>query len=99
MGYRYSKIEIEDVGTFTVAKPVADLLFYVTGQRDGCKAEVARLRAEIERIRTALGGYPDSDLAALAETLNVRNVAAEDEVARQRAGLSWPAFLSRLVEE
>ena len=44
------------------------------------RAEAAE--AYIERIRTALGGYPDSDLVSLAETLNVRNVAAEDEIVR-----------------
>ena len=49
---------------------------------DEVTARAEAAEAYIERIRTALDGYPDSDLASLAETLNVRNVAAEAEVAR-----------------
>lgn len=40
--------------------------------------------AEVERIRTALGGYPDSDLVSLATTLNARNEALEAENERLR---------------
>jgi len=58
-------------------------------------AEVDRLitRAEaaeayIERIRQAMGGYADSDLASLAETLKKRDDALEAEVERLRAALT-----------
>lgn len=48
---------------------------------------VVFLRAEaaesyIERIRVALGGYVDSDLALLAKTLDARNATLEGEVLR-----------------
>ena len=40
--------------------------------RNELGAQIHRARvaeAELERIRVAMGGYPDSDLASLAETL------------------------------
>lgn len=46
--------------------------------------ELARAEAYIERIRQAMGGYRDSDLASLAETLNARNAALEAENASLR---------------
>lgn len=39
--------------------------------------EIKRLREEIERIRKAMGGHPDSDLVSLATTLNVQARSAE----------------------
>jgi len=44
----------------------------------GLVARVAALEAENERIRAAMGGYPDSDLASLATTLKARDVRAEE---------------------
>lgn len=42
------------------------------------------MAAYIERIRVALGGYKDSDLADLATTLKTRNDALEAEIERLR---------------
>jgi chromosome segregation ATPase len=66
------------------------------------EAEVARLTTDIstticerddamayvDMIRTALGGYGDSNLASLAETLRKRNDALEVEVERLREALA-----------
>ena len=38
---------------------------------------VAKMRAELEKIRVALRGYSDSDLVSLAETTQTRLTAAE----------------------
>jgi len=45
-------------------------------------AELARAESYIERIRVALGGNVDSDLALLAKTLDARNATLEGEVLR-----------------
>ena len=47
-------------------------------EANSARAEAAE--AYIERIRVALGGYKDSDLASLAETLNARNAALSKQV-------------------
>lgn len=77
MGYLYSKVEIEGVGTFTVAKPVVDLLALVTGQRDGSRAEVKRLRAALYTIAHNLDVTPGQP-----PTLEDAQAVAEDALAR-----------------
>ena len=44
------------------------------------QAENDQLRAELEKIRVALRGYADSDLASLAQTIQARNEKAEAEL-------------------
>ena len=51
------------------------------------KAMSQLLSAELERIRVALGGYKDSDLASLSETLRNRNAALEAESSRLIAAM------------
>lgn len=46
---------------------------------------ITALETEREKIRAALNGYSDSDLASLAETLTCRNDALEQENERLRA--------------
>lgn len=46
---------------------------------------LAAAEATIDAIRTALGGYPDSDLVSLATTLNARNEWLEAENERLTA--------------
>jgi len=45
----------------------------------GAIEECARLKAEVESLRVAIGGYRDSNLASLATTLCARNEALEAE--------------------
>lgn len=57
---------------------------------DAQLAEIARLKAEVESLRVAIGGYRDSNLASLATTLRARNEALEVEVERLRGPTSAP---------
>ena len=62
-------------------------LVYETDALEAMAKERARAKAAeayIERIRNALGGYADSDLVSLAETLKARDDALEAEVERLR---------------
>lgn len=43
--YAYSKVDIEGVGCFTVAKPVRDLLVEIGAERDYLREELAARRA------------------------------------------------------
>ena len=49
------------------------------------QAENDQLRAELEKIRVALRGYADSDLASLAQTIQARNEKAEAELEQVKA--------------
>jgi hypothetical protein len=63
-----------------------------------CASEIARLRAEVEQIRVAMGGYRDSNLASLATTLRTRNEALEAESAALREQLTEARRCLRFVE-
>lgn len=56
---------------------IARIFDEIRDQRDAALARAEASEAYIECVRVALGGYPDSDLVSLAETLNVRNGALE----------------------
>jgi len=59
----------------------------IASERDAAIARADAAGVYIERIRTALGGYEDSDLASLAETLRRRNEALEAEAEQMRTAL------------
>ena len=60
------------------------------------QAENDQLRAELEKIRVALRGYADSDLASLAQTIQARNEKAEAELEQVKA--ERDAALAKLSE-
>lgn len=54
--------------------------------QDRLRQSLAEAEAELERIREALGGYPDSDLVSLAETIRRGYDAWEETMDAVSAG-------------
>ena len=66
------------------------------------QAENDQLRAELEKIRVALRGYADSDLASLAQTIQARNEKAEaelEQVKQDASKLAEYASICAIVED
>lgn len=61
---------------------------YDTREEAAANARAETAEAYIERIRVALGGYPDSDLPSLATTLKARCGELEEREAMNWAGFS-----------
>jgi hypothetical protein len=62
----------------------------VAGLWQAEKTRAGQLAAEIERIRVALHGYTDSDLASLAESIMRSNAALQADNERWRNAIESP---------
>ena len=63
---------------------------------DVLRETIGEMEAELEKIRVALRGYADSDLASLAQTIQARNEKAEAELEQVKA--ERDAALAKLSE-
>jgi len=82
-----TRAEATEADLLAVRTTLDGVIDTIAAERDAANARADAAGVYIERIRTALGGYEDSDLASLAETLCRRNEALEAEAEQMRTAL------------